>query len=57
MVIAHQLFTLARIDRILVFQEVRIFEGGNHTEHLYLKGHYSRICSFQVDIFFLIRKR
>lgn len=39
-VIAHRLSTIRRADMILVVEEGRIVERGNHTELFNLKGRY-----------------
>lgn len=50
-VIAHRLSTLAKMDRILVFDNGRIIEIGTHFELLKLNGHYARLWNMQVDGF------
>ena len=39
-VIAHRLSTIKRADRILVIEDGRIAEAGNHVELIRAKGHY-----------------
>jgi len=50
-VIAHRLSTLADMDRILVFQEGRITEDGNHQELLAAGGHYASLWNMQAGGF------
>lgn len=51
LVIAHRLSTLARMDRILVFDQGRIVEEGTHTALLALGGHYARMWQMQAGGF------
>jgi ATP-binding cassette subfamily B protein len=46
-VIAHRLSTIRRADRILVIEDGRIKEHGNHSELLRLRGHYYRLYTQQ----------
>lgn len=46
-IIAHRLSTIVSADEILVFNEGRIIERGNHTELLAKKGIYSRLYDIQ----------
>ncbi|MBL7992894.1 MAG: ABC transporter ATP-binding protein [Candidatus Kapabacteria bacterium] len=46
-IIAHRLSTIVSADEILVFNEGRIIERGNHTELLAKKGMYSRLYDIQ----------
>lgn len=46
-IIAHRLSTIVGADEILVFNEGRIIERGNHTELLAQKGMYSRLYDIQ----------
>jgi ATP-binding cassette subfamily B protein len=46
-VIAHRLSTIKRADRILVIEDGRIVEMGNHSELLRKKGHYYRLYTRQ----------
>jgi ATP-binding cassette subfamily B protein len=46
-VIAHRLSTIKQADRILVIQNGRIIEMGNHTDLLRQKGHYYRLYTSQ----------
>jgi ATP-binding cassette subfamily B protein len=46
-VIAHRLSTLAKMDRILVFENGEIIEEGSHEELLAKKGHYVKMWEMQ----------
>lgn len=48
-VIAHRLSTVKRADTILVLEEGRVVERGNHEQLLAHKGMYSRLCQVQLD--------
>lgn len=48
-VVAHRLSTIEKADRILVIDQGRIVESGNHAELLKLGGHYARLQSMQND--------
>lgn len=48
-VIAHRLSTLARLDRILVFEDGEIVESGTHDELLEKEGHYASLWELQSD--------
>lgn len=50
-VIAHRLSTLAKMDRILVFDEGKIIEEGTHEELLVKKGNYARMWEMQAGGF------
>jgi ATP-binding cassette subfamily B protein len=42
--IAHRLSTIAYLDRILVFDQGRIVEDGEHQQLLAQRGFYYRLC-------------
>lgn len=50
-VIAHRLSTLAKMDRIIVFDKGRIVEEGTHVELLAKHGYYARMWHMQVGGF------
>lgn len=56
-VIAHRLSTLAKMDRILVFDKGRIIEDGTHDSLLALKGHYARMWQMQAGGFLPEKER
>ena len=49
--IAHRLSTIAHLDRILVFDQGRIVEDGNHDDSLARKGFYHRLWTMQAGGF------
>lgn len=52
LVIAHRLSTLAKMDRILVFDEGRIVEQGSHAQLIAKKkGHYAQLWQLQAGGF------
>lgn len=51
LVIAHRLSTIQHMDRILVFDDGRVVEQGNHQQLLANKGLYARLWSHQTDGF------
>ena len=50
-VIAHRLSTLAKMDRILVFDQGRVIEEGSHHDLLSKGGHYARMWNMQAGGF------
>ncbi len=51
-VVAHRLSTIAHMDRILVFDEGKIIEDGNHKELLQIEfGHYAKLWNMQAGGF------
>ena len=46
-VIAHRLSTIKRADRILVIENGRIAEMGNHAELIRQRGHYYQLYTRQ----------
>jgi ATP-binding cassette subfamily B protein len=50
-VVAHRLSTLAKMDRILVFDQGKIIEEGSHLELLSKKGHYAHMWQMQAGGF------
>lgn len=50
-VVAHRLSTLAKMDRILVFDQGKIIEQGTHEELLNKKGHYAHMWHMQAGGF------
>ncbi|MFT5811345.1 MAG: ATP-binding cassette subfamily B protein, partial [Rubritalea sp.] len=50
-VIAHRLSTIAHMDRILVFDQGKIIEDGNHKELLKQSGHYAHLWNMQAGGF------
>lgn len=51
LVIAHRLSTLARMDRLLVFDKGKIVEEGSHNDLLKLDGLYAKMWKAQVGGF------
>lgn len=49
LVVAHRLSTIMHLDRILVFDNGRIIEDGNHSQLLQQRGQYFRLWSQQSD--------
>ncbi|WP_040534692.1 lipid A export permease/ATP-binding protein MsbA [Legionella drancourtii] len=47
LVIAHRLSTIKHADKIIVMQQGRIVEQGNHQELLDLRGHYAQLHGVQ----------
>ncbi len=45
--IAHRLSTIARMDRLIVLDEGRVVELGNHAQLLQLDGHYAMLWRHQ----------
>lgn len=50
-VVAHRLSTLAKMDRILVFDQGKIVEEGSHQNLLNSNGHYARMWQMQAGGF------
>jgi ATP-binding cassette subfamily B protein len=50
-VIAHRLSTLAKMDRILVFDKGKVVEEGSHQELLAKRGHYAHMWQMQAGGF------
>ncbi|WP_419419769.1 ABC transporter ATP-binding protein [Legionella sp. D16C41] len=50
-VVAHRLSTLAKMDRILVFDNGEIIENGTHEELIQLSGHYAKMWHMQAGGF------
>lgn len=50
-VIAHRLSTLAKMDRILVFDQGRVVEEGSHSELMAKQGHYAHMWQMQAGGF------
>lgn len=50
-VIAHRLSTLAKMDRILVFDQGKVVEEGSHSELLTKQGYYAHMWQLQVGGF------
>lgn len=44
-VIAHRLSTIRNADKIIVLEQGRIVEQGNHEELLSKKGRYYQLCT------------
>jgi ATP-binding cassette subfamily B protein len=51
LVVAHRLSTLAKMDRILVFDRGKIIEQGSHEELLVHQGHYAKLWKMQAGGF------
>lgn len=50
-VVAHRLSTLAKMDRILVFDQGKVVEEGSHQALMGRKGHYARMWQMQAGGF------
>lgn len=50
-VVAHRLSTLAKMDRILVFDQGKVVEEGSHNELMAKQGHYMNLWQMQVGGF------
>ena len=50
-IIAHRLSTLSKMDRILVFDQGRIIEDGDHQALLRSQGHYAKMWQIQAGGF------
>lgn len=51
LVIAHRLSTLAKMDRILVFDKGKVVEEGTHDELITRRGHYAHMWEMQAGGF------
>ncbi len=51
LVIAHRLSTLAKMDRILVFDQGKVVEEGSHEQLISKAGHYARMWHMQAGGF------
>ena len=51
MIIAHRLATIRKADKIIVLQDGRIIESGNHQQLLELGGLYARLYSLNYASF------
>jgi subfamily B ATP-binding cassette protein MsbA len=49
-VIAHRLSTIRRADQILIVEQGKIIEKGNHDELIALKGRYYELFTYQSKI-------
>lgn len=47
LVIAHRLSTIERADQILVLDQGRIVESGNHAQLIQANGYYANLCRLQ----------
>ena len=47
LVIAHRLSTIERADQILVLDQGRIVESGNHAQLIQANGYYANLCHLQ----------
>jgi len=50
-VVAHRLSTISHMDRILVFDQGKIIEDGNHQQLLQSNGHYAHLWNMQAGGF------
>jgi ATP-binding cassette subfamily B protein len=49
-VVAHRLSTIRKADQIIVMQDGRVIEIGNHASLMERKGHYNRLVQSQMDL-------
>jgi len=49
MIIAHRLSTIRNADTIIVLEDGKIIEQGNHAELLRIKGHYYKLFKMQFE--------
>ena len=49
LVVAHRLSTIQHADQIIVLQNGRVIEKGNHQELLKLRGHYYKLYQLQFN--------
>lgn len=50
-IIAHRLSTLAKTDRILIFDKGQVIEDGSHKDLINMRGHYWRMWNMQAGGF------
>ncbi|MFC3561171.1 peptidase domain-containing ABC transporter [Pedobacter jamesrossensis] len=49
-VVAHRLSTIRKADQIIVMQDGRVIEIGNHNSLMERQGHYNRLVQSQMDL-------
>ena len=50
LMVAHRLSTIRRVTKIIVIENGRVAESGNHEELLAKGGYYTRVASGQVAL-------
>jgi ATP-binding cassette subfamily B protein/subfamily B ATP-binding cassette protein MsbA len=50
LMVAHRLTTIRRVTKIIVLQDGKIAESGNHDQLLEIGGYYSRVASGQLQL-------